>query len=332
MRIYSRMNFMPVVLVCLFLAILANPLIASEVEKPEKFPSRPITIYITYSAGGSTDLSTRVIADAAAKTLGQPIICVNKTGGMGAVAVGELVTKKPDGYTLSNIGTMLVTVVPHMRDLPINAMEDITPIMAFTNYLYAVGVKADAPWKTWEDFRDYAKKNPGKITYGDAGTGNTTHICMEQIAHREGTKWKHVPFKGGQDAIMACLGGHIHAAAASNEFVPHAVAKTFRPLLILSPDRFAAFPDIPTVIDKGYDFSALSVIAFCAPKGLPEGIRKKLEDAFRKGMDAPEFKAVMENLQMPPKFYSGPELVKMWKADFPVKGKILKEIGLAKKN
>jgi tripartite-type tricarboxylate transporter receptor subunit TctC len=294
------------------------------------FPSKPITIYITYAPGGSTDLSVRALAEAASRILGQPIICVNKPGALGAVAISELLTKKPDGYTLSCIGYGLVTVVPHMRTLPFNPLEDLVHVMSFANYVYALGVRTEAPWKTWEEFRDYSKKNPGKVSYGVSSVGNPVHIAMEQLAQFEEIKWKVITYKGGAECIMAALGGHVDAATPTSEFVPHVKANKFRLLLIMSPGRVQAFPEVPTITEKGYKFSALSGISFCAPKGLPEGIRKKLEEAFKKAMEDAKFKSVLEELQMVPQFCSGPALVEMWKADFPVMGEVLKKMALTK--
>lgn len=134
MKTCGRRVFRWLVPTCLFLALFINVVVAA--EKAEDFPSKPITIYIAFSPGGSTDLSTRALADAASKILKQSIVCVNKPGGLGASALSELLSKKADGYTLSTLTYPMVTIVPHMLSLPFSPLDDFTHIMSLGRYLY----------------------------------------------------------------------------------------------------------------------------------------------------------------------------------------------------
>ena len=176
----------------------------------EKYPTKPINFLIGYPAGGTTDVCARPLVAAASKILGQPIVVVNKPGGASAVAVATLKTEKPDGYTIGILPSGAV-LSQHMRKVPYDSAKDFTPIMQYAIYLYGLVVRSDSPWKTFKEFIDYAKANPGKIRYSTAGPGTPQHLVMERLALKEKIKWTHIPFEGGAPAISALLGGHVEA-------------------------------------------------------------------------------------------------------------------------
>ena len=183
----------------------------------EKYPARPINFLIGYPAGGTTDICARPLATAAGKILGQPIVIVNKPGGASAVAVATLKTEKPDGYTIGVLPSGAV-LSQHMRKVPYDSAKDFTPIMQYAVYLYGLVVQTESPWKTFKDFIDYAKANPGKIRYSTAGPGTPQHLVMERLALKEKIKWTHIPFEGGGPAIAALMGGHVEASSQTTEW------------------------------------------------------------------------------------------------------------------
>lgn len=297
----------------------------------ETYPSKPITMVLPVSAGMS-DTLMRVICKVAEKDLGQAIIIDNKTGGGGSIAVNNVLKSKPDGYTVGMAVTGFFISMPQMLDLPYNVFTDTTDILAICKYNFALCVKADAPWNTFEDVLAYAKMNPGKFTYANFGTGMSQQICMERIALKEGIKWTQIPFKSGGEAVIACLGGHADAVAqGSVDSLPHLKSGKLKMLLALDNERWPEFPTVPHVMEKGYDFYAFSFISLYGPKGLPESIRQRLEDVFKKAMEDPSFTKVVKQFGLMPTFKSGKDYSALWRSYYDETGKVLKAIGLIEK-
>ena len=155
----------------------------------------------------------RALATATEKHLGQSIVIENRPGAAGTLGPPTWRrTRKPDGYTVAQL-PITVFRIPYIQKTTFDPAKDFTYIIHLTGYTFGVVVKADAPWKTFQELIDYAKANPGKVNYGTPGAGSSLHITMEQIAKRKGIKWTQVPFKGGADNMNALLGGHIDAFA-----------------------------------------------------------------------------------------------------------------------
>jgi tripartite-type tricarboxylate transporter receptor subunit TctC len=251
---------------------------------------------------------------AASKILGQPIVVLNKPGGGSAVAVASLKIEKPDGYTIGVLPSGAV-LSQHMRKVPYDSAKDFTPIMQYAVYLYGLVVRSDSPWKTFKEFIDYAKANPGKVRYSTAGPGTPQHLVMERLALKEKIKWTHIPFQGGGPAITALLGGHVEASSQTTEWKPHVESGRLRLLAVYGEKRMADFPNVPTLQELGYDIAAASLISIAGPKGLSPQIVETLHGAFKKAMEDPDFIKVSKQVDQPP-LYRGPDdlakhLVKM---------------------
>ncbi len=173
---------MAVPLVSLMLAVSVHGAAA------ENFPSRPIRIIVPFGAGGSNDVTTRALARATERYLGQPIIIEDITGGGGVVGADVIKTAKPDGYT---IGTSVSSTLfaPYLKKASYDAGKDFTYIIGVMGFTYGVVVRKDAPWKTFQQFLADARANPGKITYGTPGFGTLQHLTMERIAKQQGINW-----------------------------------------------------------------------------------------------------------------------------------------------
>jgi tripartite-type tricarboxylate transporter receptor subunit TctC len=296
------------------------------------YPDRPITLVVGFGAGGFTDLSARALAKAAEKELGQPIIVENKPGAGAVIGKAFVLKSKPDGYTIGVTGTSTYILTPNIREVPYNPLTDITEIMSYVDMPFGLAVKADAPWKTYEEFIADVKKNPGKMTYSTAGVGLAQHICMERIALKEGLKWTHVPFKSGPEAATATIGGHTHAVAQTMpDIFPHVQAGKLRLLLVISNKRLRDFPDVPTILEKGYGFDTFSSLNVFGPKGLPESIRQKLEVSFKNAMKDSSFIETLRQIGAEPSFMSGKDFATSWRAQYDEMGKTLKALGLVEK-
>ena len=296
-----------------------------------EFPDRPVHVLVSFAAGGSSDMSFRALAVGAEKYLGQPIIVENKGGGGGTLALANIANAKPDGYTLCQAASTGIVRAPQMQKVTYKPLKSFTPIMAYVGaHNSGLVVKSDAAWKTMKEFLEYAKQNPGKIKYGTPGVGSAPHHAMEFLAHKEGIKWVHVPYTGSAPAMMAVLGGHINVGSVGPEWVPFAEAGQFRVLGTHEYKRSAAFPDIPTFRELGYDFVNETVFSVFGPAGLPPDVVTKLENAFTKGMETPEFKSVMEKLNLIPAYYNSKDYELFLKDLWVKMEKSLKETGVIK--
>jgi tripartite-type tricarboxylate transporter receptor subunit TctC len=291
------------------------------------FPTKQISIDIGYAPGGSTDLVSRAIAGEAAKFLGQPVICNNSPGAAGNLALGKIKNQKPDGYNLAVAPTANVYRIPHMQEAPFKA-SDLTPICEYSQYQYGVAVRADAPWKTWEEFIDYAKKNPGKVKYSTAGIGTGQHLGMEFVAKKYGIKWTMVPFKGGVEATMAVLGGHVDAISQTTEFKDHVLAGKMRMLLAWNPKRLISFPNVPTAKEKGIDVQVATGISLWGPKGMSPEVVAKLADAFKKAAATDTFKQVCLKFDMPNDYLGPKEDAELVRTQDKIMGDFIKSLGI----
>ena len=297
----------------------------------EVYPDRPITVINTWGAGMS-DTVARIICRIAEKDLGQPVIVENKPGAGGAIGANYALKAKPDGYTLGVPMTSAYVVLPHIRNLQYNPLTDAVDITTIFKYNFGLAVRADAPWKTFEDVIDYARKNPGKFTYATAGVGVTQHITMEQMAMKLGIKWTQVPFKSGSEAVVACLGGNTDAVVqGSVDELPHVSVGKLRVLLTLEDKRWPDLPNVPTIMEKGFNFFAMSYMALAAPKGIPEPIVRKLEAVFNKAKKDPSFIDSLKKFHVEVGDLNGEEYSKLWRLKYEEMGKVIKALGLSEK-
>lgn len=298
----------------------------------DEYPSRPITLVVNFAAGTSTDVVARLLAEEVSKELKQPIVCVNKAGGGGSVGVAEMLRSPADGYTIGCINMPALAILPQMQELPYKPLNDVSHVCAIMAYDYAIYVRASSPWKTFESFLQEAKANPGKITVGHPGIGTTSHIIMERIGKESGVVFKHVPYKGDGELMPAIIGGHIDAGVGSPAAVgPQIKGGNLRLLLVTSKDKWSGFPEVPTILEKGYKFYQSSFLSLGAPAGIPEPARKKLEDAFKKVLNDPKVKEETETkLSTRLGYISGADYGKYIKDEYEFYSRFLKEMGIIK--
>lgn len=180
-----------------------------EAARTQEYPTRAITLLIANSAGGGVDVCARMIAQEAEKILGQEIIPVNRPGGGGAVGVGILANSKGDGYTLCAATDHPLTTIPHMESIPYDPTKDLIPIIQYGSLKSVYVVRSDSPHTSFKDLIEFARKNPGKVSFGAPGTGTSSHLFMEQVILSEKVSITIVPFQGAAPAMTALLGGHI---------------------------------------------------------------------------------------------------------------------------
>jgi tripartite-type tricarboxylate transporter receptor subunit TctC len=260
----------------------------------QDFPNRTITLICPWPAGGSTDAHLRKFSEIAAKYLGQPIVVENRPGAGGMLGpAGMAANAKPDGYTLSQL-TISAFRQPYIQKVEWDPLKDFTYIVGISGYTFCVVVKSDSPIKSFSDFIDYARANPGKLSYGSTGNGTSPHLLMEDVAAKTGVKLLHVPFKGNADSTQALMGGHVMAQSDATGWGRHVDAGTFRLLVTFGEQR--ARWGAPTAKELGYNVVATSPYGIVGPKGMDPKVVKTLHDAFKKAIDDPEHAKILQQL------------------------------------
>jgi tripartite-type tricarboxylate transporter receptor subunit TctC len=298
---------------------LAGPSVA------QQFPTKEVQIIVPYAAGGATDLVFRALAASSQKYLGKAIVVVNKPGGGGAVGFTEAMQAKPDGYTLVTAITP-ITILPHQVKTAFT-YRDFAPIINVVQDPAMLQVRSDAPWKTLQEFVDYARKNPGMITVGNSGAGGGVHLIALAFERAAGVKFNHIPFAGGGPSVTALLGGHVNAVSVSPpEGIPHVKAGKLRIIALFSEKRMADFPDVPTVSEQGIAFTMGQWRGLAAPKGTPPEVIKTLHDAFKKGMEDPTFVKNAADMSVALAYVGPADFGKLMAADDERYAKLVAEI------
>jgi len=287
-----------------------------------EYPDKPITMIIPWSPGGSTDQTARVLAKAAEKYLGQPIVVVNKPGASTTIGMAQLAKAAPDGYTIGTLSSTAYLVALRGRQLPFDPINDFTYISYYGDNLIGIAVLDKAPWKTLKDLIEAGKKNPGKIKFGTGGVGTTQHLTTESLQSATGAKFIHVPYNGSAKSMPALLGGHVDFITEVSVWAPFVESKQVRILAVATPKRSSKFPDVPTISELDL-VSLRSVQAIIGPAGMPEPIRKKLEDAFRKALSDKAFQDTMNRLAMEITDMPGPEVKKLVQDQFALAKKLM---------
>jgi tripartite-type tricarboxylate transporter receptor subunit TctC len=285
--------FFVAVLTCI--SLISLPATAIEAAYPDK----PITLYIGYAAGATTDISARALAAQAEKLLGVPIVVENRAGGSSTVAAGLLTKKKPDGYTLAVISSGALITTPHILKLPYDSLKDFTYVYQYSRWVGGLCVKSDSPIKTIDDFISYAKAHPG-LSYSASGKNTQQHLAVESFARCKGLTFRHVPVAGGAEGVTLFLGGHTDFIGGSGSHLPYVQRGLWRMLVVYNTDaRDPKNPDVPMLKEIGCRDVPASTIIIAGPKGMPADISNKLAETFKKVTEGPEFQKMLDDISLP---------------------------------
>ncbi|HJT62258.1 MAG TPA: tripartite tricarboxylate transporter substrate binding protein [Burkholderiales bacterium] len=276
---------------------LAAGLLFALAAHAQSFPNKPVTLIVPWPAGGSTDIYFRKLGEVTARHLGQPLVIENKPGGSGMNGPATMAkTARPDGYTISQLAISAFRV-PHMQKVDWDPISDFTYIIGLAGYTFGVVVRADSPFKTFNDLLTYARANPGKLSYATPGTGTSLHLAMEEVAAKAGVQFLHIPFKGYADGAIALMGGHVMVQVDSTGWAKQVDSGAQRLLATLGDKRTRW--GAPTVKELGVDTVSNSPFGLVGPKGMPREVVKVLHDAFKKSLDDPEYLKVLAQLDQP---------------------------------
>jgi tripartite-type tricarboxylate transporter receptor subunit TctC len=300
---------------------------------PEKYPARPITIIVPFSAGDTTDLVARALEKTAVKHLGQPLVVINKPGGGGTIGWNELSGAKPDGYTIGITGIGLI-LQPLYGSTKYNYPTALEPLTRVGTTPVVLAVRADQPWQTLEDLVSYAKQHPGAVKYANVGLGTITHVTAEMFAKETGIAIEQVPFAGGPEVLAATLGGHTHLSfTLSTAIKEYVKSGKIRVLAVAGEKRLTEpeFAQVPTFREQGVDITFSTWHGVAAPKGLPEDARNKLAEGLKRILNDPAFIKDMEGVGLAVEYLGPQETVDQWISDNTKLSKIVKETGIAER-
>jgi tripartite-type tricarboxylate transporter receptor subunit TctC len=263
----------------------------------DKYPSRPITLVVPFPPGGSVDIMARQYSEPLSSALGVPIVVENRAGAGGSVASQMVARAKPDGYTLvvssqsSHLANPLTQ--PKVGYDPIKDFENIAILGRQPN---ALVVHSSLPIKTFKEFIDYAKKNPGKLNYGSGGVGSMGQLNVEMLKAATGVFTTHIPYRGGTPLITAVLGNEVQFILDNLVIMlPHIQAGKVRALAVAADQRLPQLPDVPTMAEVGYpQLNLTSWTGLAAPGGTPDAVVQTLYKAVRRTATSPAMLASLK--------------------------------------
>lgn len=330
----SRKNHSPLsrnyllTLFCVGLALISVCYAHAQNLVAQRFPAQPITLILPYAPGGSADFLARPMMGDLQKLLGQPVVIEYKAGAGGTIATAALAKSKPDGYTLLMVLSAHVINPSLYPALPYDTRKDFIPITLLARLPQLIVVRDDSPFKTLGDLIAYAKANPGKLSFGSAGNGNTSHLGGEMLQAQAGIKMEHIPYKGSGPVVVALLGGEIDLMFDSfATSYPQIKAGKFRALGLASSKRSPLLPNVPTISESLPDFAMDGWYGLLAPAGTPRPIIDKLNTVFNAAVREPKVKAQLNSIGYDVVGTSPEQYAKTIEEDLIVWSKIVKDSG-----
>jgi tripartite-type tricarboxylate transporter receptor subunit TctC len=308
---------------------LAAPLASPAALRAQpRFPDRPITLLVPFPPGGATDVQMRGLAEAATRAFGQTVLTENRPGAGSTLGAAAVARAKPDGYLVAQM-TLPALRLPFMQRMPYDPRRDFTPIIHLTGYTFGVLVRADAPWKTWPELVADARARPNRHRWGNTGANGTPHLAMVDLAEREKLDVEHIPFRGESEGTTALLGGHIEAQAAGTGAAPLVADGKLRYLNVWTRDRVARFPEVPTLLELGYQGMVVtSPYGLVAPAGLDPAILTVLHEGFRRALHDPAHLAVLARLDQPVEYLDSADYARTMATTIDVEEQRVIRLGL----
>lgn len=272
------------------LAALALSLAVCSNAFAQAYPAKPIHIVQPYQAGGPAEGLARMVGNKMATRLGQAVLIETKLGAGGTIATGYVAKAPADGYTvlLAHVGPIALSPATQ-KDLPYDVLKDFEPVCQLVATPLLLVVRNDIPARTVKEFIDYAKANPGQLTYGSIGVGSTSHLAGAMLDSMTGTKTLHVPFKGSAQTLVEMIGGRIsYSFIGVSGSIQQARAGQIRALAVTTQKRSSNLPDIPSVAETVPGFELNSWYGLMVPTGTPKAIVAKLQQEAVLAVKAPD--------------------------------------------
>jgi tripartite-type tricarboxylate transporter receptor subunit TctC len=276
----------------------ATAALSSAVQAQESWPQRQVNIIVPFTAGGTTDMFGRILAQKLQEKYGTPFVVENRAGAGGNIGAAAVAKAPKDGSTLL-VGTVSTHAInPFIyKSTGFDAEKDFQPISLIARLPNLLVVNPKVPAKTVAEVVEYVKKNPGKLNYGSSGAGTSTHLAAELFQMMTGTKMSHVPYRSSGDVMNALIGGHIDLAFANMTLAwPTAQSGAVRAIAVTSRERSPTAPDVPTVAESLPGFEATSWHGLFAPAGTPRPIVDTLSAEVKRIFESPETSAKLKEI------------------------------------
>lgn len=299
-------------------ALAAAALAAAGGATAQAYPAKPVTFVVPTAAGGTTDLSARMVAQALSPVLGQSVVVDNKGGGNGGIAAAIVRRAEADGYTLLMQYSGYHVISPHLMKAPQWDLKDFRPIANVISAPQIIVVRADLPVKTLAELIAHAKAHPGKLNYASSGNGSLQHVTGAMLEQQAGVKMVHVPYKGTGPALQDLLGGQVDLTfGTAPPYMPHIQSGKLRVLAVTGAERLPSLPDAPTTAEAGYPgVNATSWFALFAPAAVPQPVVDRLAADLKKVVEDPAFRKKAQE-QGASADYQGPQqLAERVKTDY----------------
>ena len=309
---------------------LAALLIAGSPYAQPAYPEKPIRIVSPYLAGTPSDVAARLLGQKFTETWGKPVVIENVAGASGNIGADRVAKATPDGYTLVLVGNAPMVINPSLYDkLPFDPMKDFAPVSQVCLSTSILAAPISLPAKNVQELVALAKAQPGKLTFGSAGSGTPQHMAGELFNTMAGIRIVHIPYKGTPASMLDLLGGRLSMIfGIASVVLPQARADKVRAFTVTSLQRAASAPELPTMAESGYPgFEATSWFALLAPAGTPAVIVRKLHLETVRALAQPDLRAKFGDLGMDIVGSSPEQLSAIIRADIPKWAKVIKDSG-----
>ena len=292
------------------------------------YPERPVRLVVGFPPGGAADILGRIAAQQLSERIGQQVVVDNSGGAGGLIATEIAVKANPDGYTLL-FSSIPHVINPHLyKKVSYDAIRDFTPVVQFVAVPLMLASGPSLPAKNVKELIDYAKANPGKINYGSAGSGSSSHLAVELFKSMAGIRMEHIPYKGTGPLITDMFGGQIGLTIASAvPLAPHVRSGKLRGLAVTGPKRSAAFPELPAIAETVKGYEVVNWFGIFAPAGTPSAIVRRVNAELNTALGNPELVKRLTSQGADAVGGSAEGFARVVKADFAKWAKVVKESG-----
>jgi tripartite-type tricarboxylate transporter receptor subunit TctC len=303
--------------------------VCGDAAMAQEWPTHPVKIVVPFSPGGATDVLARVYADKLSAKFGQQFIIDNRPGAGGTIGAENAAKAAPDGYTLLVYHIGMISASQLYKGLTYNVLTDFTPISLIGSAPNVVAVNNKLPENTLKALIEFGRKRPGEYNFGSSGVGGSDHLAAELLQTVTGSKFTHIPYKGGGPAVIGAISGQIQFVVESVPSVQTQISGgLLRGVAVTSKTRISSMPDVPTATEAGFpEFDQATWFGIWGPAKLPEAITYKIADAIKEIAKEESTKTALANVGTDPVTNKPEEFRKMFDAEYDKWKKILAKAG-----
>lgn len=292
------------------------------------YPDRPVRLIVGFPPGGAADILARAAAQQLSERIGQQVVVDNRGGAGGLIATETAVRANADGYTLL-FSSIPHVINPHLyKKVSYDALKDFSPVVQFVAVPLMMASGPSLPAQSVKELIDYAKANPGKLNYGSAGSGSSSHLAVELFKSMAGIRMEHIPYKGTGPLITDMLGGQIGVTIASAvPLAPQVRSGKLRGLAVTGPKRSPAFPNIPAIAETVKGYEVVNWFGVFAPAGVPKALTARINSALNEALRTPELLKTLQAQGAEAVGGTPEDFERVVRADFVKWGRVVKESG-----